>query len=308
MIRYARRKKKRDLFVLWLGLSTMCFGVGGATLRGVKAVSVAPVLYDPQPQHIEVSLVSIPDGIGGGNEIDATGGPPEAPGPAPGGETASPFDTAPLDLPLPGPVVGDGIGDAGEEPGAAAAETPEETTAPETDPVPEPAGEAPLEPAPEPAADTPPEPAPEVAPVPADGGDAVEPAPEAEAKPPAPRTAPTSRPKPKATPPKPAPKATPASRDPKVAVTRPKILYRPNLRFPEQAQRAGIGGSLLLEVRVGTDGRPARIRVLRSSGHRILDNEAISALRQWRFEPARNAFGKPVANTIQVPVNFGYAR
>ena len=92
-----------------------------------------------------------------------------------------------------------------------------------------------------------------------------------------------------------------------MAVQKPKVLYRPPLRVPESARRSGIGGSLLLEVRVGTNGRVANIRKVRGSGHRVLDDEAVAKVRAWRFEPAKNAYGKAVPYTIQVPVNFGYA-
>ena len=36
-------------------------------------------------------------------------------------------------------------------------------------------------------------------------------------------------------------------------------------------------------------------------------SEAIAAVKGSRFEPALNAFGKPLPYTITVPLNFGYA-
>jgi protein TonB len=51
-------------------------------------------------------------------------------------------------------------------------------------------------------------------------------------------------------------------------------------QYPYDAAVAGIGGELLLEFVVGRDGRVERIDMLRGSGHKILDDEAISAIRK----------------------------
>lgn len=48
-----------------------------------------------------------------------------------------------------------------------------------------------------------------------------------------------------------------------------------NLNYPDEARRQGISGSLMLQVAVNTDGSVRNIRVLRSSGHKVLDDAAI---------------------------------
>ncbi|HWY59656.1 MAG TPA: energy transducer TonB [Terriglobales bacterium] len=53
---------------------------------------------------------------------------------------------------------------------------------------------------------------------------------------------------------------------------------------------------------VGTDGRVRDIRVARRLG-RGLDEKAVEAVKQWKFEPAMYE-GKPVAVQINVEVNF----
>jgi protein TonB len=56
-----------------------------------------------------------------------------------------------------------------------------------------------------------------------------------------------------------------------------------------------------LEVTVGVDGVPKDIRVLRSDP--ALDAAVLTAVRQWRFTPARKD-GRPVESTITVPISF----
>ena len=58
----------------------------------------------------------------------------------------------------------------------------------------------------------------------------------------------------------------------------------------------------MLWLIVGPDGRPHDIRVSRSLGMG-LDEKAIEAVRQWKFEPARKN-GQPVAVQINVEVDF----
>ena len=50
---------------------------------------------------------------------------------------------------------------------------------------------------------------------------------------------------------------------------------------------------MLLRVLVDDEGRTKAIEVNTSSGHEMLDQAAIAAIRKWRFVPAR-ASGHPV--------------
>ncbi len=53
---------------------------------------------------------------------------------------------------------------------------------------------------------------------------------------------------------------------------------------------------------VGADGRPPQIRVVGSLGM-WLDEKAIEAVRNWKFEPGKKD-GHPVATDIAVEVEF----
>lgn len=74
-------------------------------------------------------------------------------------------------------------------------------------------------------------------------------------------------------------------------------------KYPVAALRAGVEGMVLVRAEVGADGRPVEVGYARRSGDRDLDRAALSAVRNWRFQPAlRN--GKAVASVVQVPVDF----
>ena len=85
-------------------------------------------------------------------------------------------------------------------------------------------------------------------------------------------------------------------------VTSPRVLYDPDPEFSEEARKAKYQGTVVLWVVVGVNGRASDIRVAQSLGMG-LDEKAIEAVKNWRFEPARMN-GHPVPVQVQVQVNF----
>ena len=85
-------------------------------------------------------------------------------------------------------------------------------------------------------------------------------------------------------------------------VTPPRLKHDSEPEYSEEARSAGLEGTCVLQVIVGTDGKPHDIKVARSLGMG-LDEKAIEAVRTWRFEPARKD-GKPVLVMITAQVNF----
>jgi TonB family protein len=71
--------------------------------------------------------------------------------------------------------------------------------------------------------------------------------------------------------------------------------------LPEEAARAGIRGTVILEVTIDVDGTVKDARVLRSVP--ILDAAALDAVRQWRYEPT-TVLGKSVPVIMTVTVSF----
>jgi TonB family protein len=73
--------------------------------------------------------------------------------------------------------------------------------------------------------------------------------------------------------------------------------------YPIEAIKRGESGRVVLRVIVAGDGAVTAISVANSSGSEILDDAARNTVMNWRFEPALED-GKPVADTIEVPVDF----
>ena len=73
--------------------------------------------------------------------------------------------------------------------------------------------------------------------------------------------------------------------------------------YPPLARLRGIEGQVVLEAILATDGRiEPDITVVQSIPP--LDAAAITAVRRWRFRPARDRDGAPVRVTLRVPVRF----
>ena len=87
------------------------------------------------------------------------------------------------------------------------------------------------------------------------------------------------------------------------ALTRPEIIeYTTPPLYSDEARERGIEGIVTLGARVEPDGRVSTARVLRGLGAG-LDQNAIVALRQWRFRPGSRA-GAPVAMDAEVDISF----
>lgn len=76
--------------------------------------------------------------------------------------------------------------------------------------------------------------------------------------------------------------------------------------YPGEARRRGWEGTVVLDVEVLPAGDTGRIVVARSSGHSILDDAAMDAVRHWRFRPARTASGQQLEKrcNVTLPINF----
>lgn len=99
------------------------------------------------------------------------------------------------------------------------------------------------------------------------------------------------------------PEARPEPAVPAFSPATPLADQNPAPSYPPEALRVGEGGTVVLSVEVGADGRPGNIEFARRSGSRELDRAAREAVAKWRFEPAMRD-GEAVASTVEVPVEF----
>lgn len=82
----------------------------------------------------------------------------------------------------------------------------------------------------------------------------------------------------------------------------------PAPKYPRNAQRLGLTGTVMLQVLVGVDGRPLDVSVVQSSGHRELDEAArAQVLKRWSFRPATRD-GVAIQAIGMVPVQFSLQR
>jgi protein TonB len=80
-------------------------------------------------------------------------------------------------------------------------------------------------------------------------------------------------------------------------------LQNPKPPYPPLAFRLKLEGKVILLAEVGSDGRAGQVRVLTSSGHELLDQSALSTVKQWKFTPARKD-GVIVTQAVRIPITF----
>lgn len=80
-------------------------------------------------------------------------------------------------------------------------------------------------------------------------------------------------------------------------------LHNPAPVYPLPARRRGISGRVLIRAQITADGHCQDVQIIKSSGHRILDETALAAVKKWRFIPATRG-RRPVPATVDIPLNF----
>lgn len=79
--------------------------------------------------------------------------------------------------------------------------------------------------------------------------------------------------------------------------TKPATIYAPLPEYPLAARRRRWTGDGLFECDIRPDGTVTSVALIRSTGHNMLDQAGISALRRWRFKPGGS-------NVVRVPLRF----
>lgn len=64
-----------------------------------------------------------------------------------------------------------------------------------------------------------------------------------------------------------------------------RAISRPTPRYPEMAHQLRLVGTVKVEVIIGADGKVKSTNVV--GGHPIFVDATLSALKEWRYEPAK---------------------
>jgi periplasmic protein TonB len=89
---------------------------------------------------------------------------------------------------------------------------------------------------------------------------------------------------------------------PPEAFVAPRRIHRVDPTVPEVARAANVSGVVIVDITVAADGTVTKARIRRSIP--LLDEAALTAVRQWRYEPARR-HGQPVEHETTEGVYVG---
>jgi protein TonB len=88
------------------------------------------------------------------------------------------------------------------------------------------------------------------------------------------------------------------------AILSPEIIRQVRPNYTNAALQARVRGLVVMDAVVLPDGSVGDVKIVRSLDKRFgLDEEAIKAVKQWRFRPARRS-GDPVAMLVSVEMMF----
>lgn len=104
-------------------------------------------------------------------------------------------------------------------------------------------------------------------------------------------------------PPTPAP-AQPAA-EPVIEPPRYNAAYlsNPPPAYPLAARRRGVEGTVLVRAEISAGGECQRAELKKTSGHEMLDQAALEAVKKWRFVPAKRG-SQAVVAWVEVPITF----
>ncbi|MGQ9645740.1 MAG: energy transducer TonB [Thermodesulfobacteriota bacterium] len=88
-----------------------------------------------------------------------------------------------------------------------------------------------------------------------------------------------------------------------VSFVHPMYAQNPRPVYPREARRKGFQGEVVLRVEVLSNGLVGQVEVKKSSGHEILDRTALSAVKEWKFIPAKRG-ENAIPFWVNIPIKF----
>ena len=80
-------------------------------------------------------------------------------------------------------------------------------------------------------------------------------------------------------------------------------LNNPPPEYPATAARQKWEGTVVLRVRVLSTGKVETVQIAKSSGHKLLDDQAQETVRSWLFRPSKRGV-TPIDGWATVPIEF----
>lgn len=90
--------------------------------------------------------------------------------------------------------------------------------------------------------------------------------------------------------------------EPGPGISAPRATYAPQPSYTDKARKAKTSGTVVLQLIVTPEGTVRDLHVIKSLTP-DLDNQAVSVVQTWKFEPAKKD-GQPVAVQIKVEADF----
>jgi protein TonB len=86
-------------------------------------------------------------------------------------------------------------------------------------------------------------------------------------------------------------------------VTKPVPISKVNPKYPEEAKKEKVQGEVVLTATISAEGKVLDVTVKKSPDER-LSKAALDAVKQWTFQPAKDAKGKVVQVKSDITINF----
>jgi protein TonB len=97
-------------------------------------------------------------------------------------------------------------------------------------------------------------------------------------------------------------KAEPVRFD-KATMSMPKLIHKVAPKYPQEAKKEGIEGTIVIDAVIAEDGHVRETRVKRGGDTRLVE-AARNAVGQWRYKPVRDDNGEPQEVLFTVTIRF----
>ena len=95
----------------------------------------------------------------------------------------------------------------------------------------------------------------------------------------------------------------PSSSAKEVLMVQPRYAENPKPDYPNEARKKRYQGKVVLRAEVLSNGLVGKIDVKSSSGYEVLDRSALTAVKQWKINPAKEG-EQSVSSWVSIPIRF----